>query len=397
MKILFVHDHRFFNMNGEFYSNGGLSKSVLERYTKVFEELHVLSRQVKIVDEDKLKKSLSLSSGTNIHFIDVPDYMSLKKIKNFLSAKQTLEKNIKKCDGLIIRLPSQNGYNAVKIAEKYNKNYIIELVGCPYDALKNYGGLTSKILAPIEYIKCKKIIKNSKQTLYVTKNFLQSRYPTNGNSINCSNVNIDIESQSVIKQRMKKINKSLNQNSHLKIGMIGGLNNKYKGFDTAIKALSNLKTNFEQPVKLHILGGGNSSDLQELVRKYGLEKYVFFDGTLPSGEMVNNWIDELDILIHPSRTEGLPRSVVEGMSRGCPVLASNVGGIPELIESKYLFEPDDYLKLSSMLNKYISNKEELYKMGLENFETSKKYDRVILDERRTKFLTEFKNELNAQT
>ena len=81
MKILFVHDHRFFNMNGEFYSNGGLSKSVLERYTKVFEELHVLSRQVKIDDEDKLKNSLSLSSGTNIHFIDVPDYMSLKKIK----------------------------------------------------------------------------------------------------------------------------------------------------------------------------------------------------------------------------------------------------------------------------------------------------------------------------
>lgn len=394
MKILFIHDHRFFNINNDFYSNGGLSKSVLERYTKVFEELYVLSRQVKIIDDNRLKKSLSLSSGDNIHFINVPDYMSLKKIKNFFNAKQTLEKNIENCDGLIIRLPSQNGYNAVKIAEKYNKDYVIELVGCPYDALKNYGGIASKFLAPIEYIKCKKIVKNSKQTLYVTKTFLQNKYPTKGNSIHCSNVNIDVKGKSVVNKRKKRINEPIDQSSHIKIGMIGGLNNKYKGFDTAIKALAELKTNFENPIKIHILGGGDASDIKELAEKYDVEKCISLDGTLPSGEKVNDWIDELDILIHPSRTEGLPRSVIEGMARGCPVLASNVGGIPELLESQYLFEPNDYLGLSLMLSKYLSNRDSLYKMGLKNYEMSKSYDRLVLDERRTKFLTEFKNKLN---
>lgn len=391
MKILFVHDHKFFEIDGSFYSNGGLSNAVLKRYSSVFNEIHVLSRQVKIKSDSLLQKKLSPSSDDNTHFIKVPDYMSLKKFKNFKSAIKILDHQIKNCDGLIVRIPSQNGYNAIKIADKYKKKYIVELVGCPYDSLKNYGGIVSKVLAPLEYMKCKKIMRKSQKSIYVTEDFLQKRYPTKGKSINCSNVNITIEETNVLGKRINKINNFSTENT-IKIGMIGGLENKYKGFDLAIKALNILKKNHSIKISLHILGGGNRDEIKKIAKKYDCESNIYFDGTLPS-DKVNEWIDEIDILLHPSKTEGLPRAVIEAMSRGCPIICSDVGGLPELIDPQYIFKSGDYKKMSDLIKESCISKQLQIKMSKENFERAQEYDQKILNSRRAKFLNDFKNEL----
>lgn len=391
MKILFVHDHKFIEIDGSFYSNGGLSNTVLKRYSSIFNEIYVLSRQVKITSDSLLKNKLSPSSDANTHFIKVPDYMSLKKIKNLKTAIKILDNQIKNCDGLIVRIPSQNGYNAIKIADKYKKKYIVELVGCPYDSLKNYGGVISKILAPLEYMKCKRIMRKAQNSIYVTEDFLQERYPTKGKSINCSNVNITMGKTKVLDKRIKKINDFSTENT-IKIGMIGGLENKYKGFDLAVKALNILKNDQSIKISLHILGGGNRDEIKKLAKKYDCESNIYFDGTLPS-DKVNEWIDEIDILLHPSKTEGLPRAVIEAMSRGCPVICSDVGGLPELINPQYIFKSGDYKKIAHLIKESSISKQLQIKMSKENFERAKEYDQNILNSRRTKFLIDFKNEL----
>lgn len=48
MKLLFAHDHIFYRHKDNYYSTGGLSKEVLERYTNVFDEVIVVSRQKKL-------------------------------------------------------------------------------------------------------------------------------------------------------------------------------------------------------------------------------------------------------------------------------------------------------------------------------------------------------------
>lgn len=45
----------------------------------------------------------------------------------------------------------------------------------------------------------------------------------------------------------------------------------------------------------------------------------------------------MDIYIQPSDTEGLPRALLEAMSRGLPCLGTDVGGIPELLDKEFLF------------------------------------------------------------
>ena len=51
-----------------------------------------------------------------------------------------------------------------------------------------------------------------------------------------------------------------------------------------------------------------------------------------------DYYDSIDIYVQPSKQEGLPRAVIEAMSRGCPVLGTDIAGIPELIQERCLFK-----------------------------------------------------------
>lgn len=68
-----------------------------------------------------------------------------------------------------------------------------------------------------------------------------------------------------------------------------------------------------------------------------LEDCVSILGAKPHSE-VFSWLDSIDIYVQPSFMEGLCRSIVEAMSRACPVICTNVGGNYELVSSDCLFE-----------------------------------------------------------
>jgi glycosyltransferase involved in cell wall biosynthesis len=73
-----------------------------------------------------------------------------------------------------------------------------------------------------------------------------------------------------------------------------------------------------------------------------------------------------DIFVLPSYHEGMPISIIEAMAAGLPIIATRVGGIPDLIEDNItgmLIDPKDPIGLSMALNKIIQMKEMRSKMG----------------------------------
>ena len=69
------------------------------------------------------------------------------------------------------------------------KPVLLELVACPFDSLWNKSVLW-KLLAVPYYLSTKYITKESDYVVYVTDKFLQSRYPSEGKQINCSDVEL---------------------------------------------------------------------------------------------------------------------------------------------------------------------------------------------------------------
>jgi len=384
MNAVFFHDVRLFYQENEVFSvNFGYE--VWLRYLKGFEQLVVVTRakDASSLDVTRLKRS----SGDNVSFIKVPDFKSIKSYYRYFQAKKIIEEEVKKADAIIAR-NSTIANIAANYAIKYNKPFAYEVVGCPWDSLWNYGNIQGKIMAPFAYFRTKKIAKKSPFTLYVTNEFLQKRYPSRGYSISCSDVDLPKLEDKILEKRIEKI-KRFDPNETIKIGMIGALTSKYKGFDLAIKALKDLNNKYKN-VELHLLGSGDKSKWENFSKKMKVQDKVIFEGTLPSGEPVFKWLDNMDIYIQPSKQEGLPRALIEAMSRGCPAVGSKTGGIPELLDQDFVHKKGNYKDLTVKIDKFISNKEIMIHQAKRNFAVSKQYSKEILDKKRTKFWNEFR-------
>ncbi len=106
---------------------------------------------------------------------------------------------------------------------------------------------------------------------------------------------------------------------------------KVKGVEYLLHAIALMKEKASFPCRVFLIGEGDlRSDLERLVRRLNLTDCVFFQGPKRHHE-IPIWIGASDLLVLPSLQEGLPNVVLEALACGRPVVASNVGGIPEVV------------------------------------------------------------------
>ena len=113
-----------------------------------------------------------------------------------------------------------------------------------------------------------------------------------------------------------------------------------------------------------------------------------------SHEEVFKLLDKIDIYVQPSKQEGLPRALIEAMSRACPAIGTFTGGIPELLSDKYLYKAGNVSDLAFILQKL--TKSDLIIMAKKNFEKSRYYLPEILDAKRKTFYNEILKIINLK-
>lgn len=132
-----------------------------------------------------------------------------------------------------------------------------------------------------------------------------------------------------------------------------------KGIDILIKAFKEIS--YEYPdITLIIAGEGSEFErLKDIVKINNLKDRVRFIGTISLEKAVSLLKGALCTVV-PSLSEGGSLVNVEAQAASCPVIASNVGGIPEYINpgiSGLLFKPGDYKDLAEKLRLLLSNKD----------------------------------------
>jgi glycosyltransferase involved in cell wall biosynthesis len=152
-----------------------------------------------------------------------------------------------------------------------------------------------------------------------------------------------------------------------------------------IRAIARLKR-MGIVVHYQLVGEGDPAALQKVKNEELLHNEVPILGTRKHHD-VFEFLDGIDVYIQPSKQEGLPRALVEAMSRACPALGSNIAGIPELLDASCLFEAGNIEELVSKLKNI--NSEFLLNQAEQNFETSKKYQKAALNEKKKHFYNRF--------
>lgn len=378
--LLFVHDTRFIRKDNGYYTTNGLTYEYLKGYLRFFKNLVVVGREErKEID----RKRMAVSSGDKVAFSCINE-LNLYSIF-FGKTKRMLRDNIRRSDFVIIRLPSFLGMRACSLCKKYNKPYLIELVGCHFDALWYYGKITYKIVAIGMLFVNKKLVRDAKNVIYVTRDFLQQRYPNHHNNIGISDVQISKADIIVSNNTIRKYEKA----SNYKIGLIGSLDIRLKGQDLAIRALSEIVKTFPN-VELHLLGPCSDKKREYWINyaeKYGVKDRVFLDGTLPSGNSILYWLDGLDFFINVSLSEGLSRSLVEAMSRGLICFGTGVGGTTELLDDNQLIRKRNPKMLAAKILECINDNDLSAKYSKKDSEKAKQYETGLLQKQRDDFYT----------
>ncbi len=142
----------------------------------------------------------------------------------------------------------------------------------------------------------------------------------------------------------------------LSIGVVSRLET-IKGMDLVIPAFARIKTQHEE-MRLLIVGDGTlRRQMERQVQEAHLEEAVEFAGRQPQ-EKLQNYYDRIDILLMPSRSEGFGLTAIEGMARGCVVVAARTGGLPEVVKDEVvglLHKPEDVSDLTTHINRLIEH------------------------------------------
>lgn len=146
----------------------------------------------------------------------------------------------------------------------------------------------------------------------------------------------------------------------------------WKGFDILISAIKELSLE----IKLIIAGNGPEMEkLKKQTKELNLENRVKFTGQISRAE-IKRYFSQAKIFVLNTGYEGLSHVILEAMEAGVPVITTDIGGNPELIEDGYngfLIKYNDKEKLKEAIDKLWGNNELREKFIVNSFEKLKKF------------------------
>lgn len=253
-------------------------------------------------------------------------------------------------------------------------------------------GTILKFLNIITSRKLKKFCLNANGVSYVTEHSIQQHYPSysilHGESKQFFNT---YYSTITLSDNAFTGPRDYTDNEGLKIVLSSvAMNSERKGEKVVIETVKKCRDKGYNVSAILIGDGTLRSSFEKYAEDMSVSDYVEFTGLLPSSDNVRDVMLNADVFVFPTMGEGLPRGILEAMAIGMPVLSTPVGGIPEVIDKKYLFNPLDSSGFSDMICHLMDNKQELNEMSKINFKKSLEYRNEILQARRNDFYNKLK-------
>lgn len=360
-----VTEVRVYKTKGGYYADPSFAK-VLERYNNCFSNICLVTR---IISENQYRNG----------YVEISDkcekVYNIKSIPSFFFSRMSseLREILDRASFVIFRVPSLVSIKMCKYISKSGKRYLVEVMGCAWDAYWNHG-FVGKIVAPYIFTKMRKVISNANYAVYVTQNFLQKRYPCHGKTIGVSNV--EISSIDGPKDYSNFDKKSFTMMT------AGAVNVRYKGQEFVIKAISRLKKKKGIDIKYYLAGKGDDSRLRRIAERNNISENIIFLGMLSKNGLADR-MRNIDLYIQPSLQEGLPRSLIEAMSHGCICLGAKTAGIPELLKSEQLFDKKSSRAIEDSILTNLNK--DLKRISRENVQMARKYRKESLDKIRKNF------------
>lgn len=234
-------------------------------------------------------------------------------------------------DVLFFRVPSVTTILGLVLAKAYGKPYVsyvasdvkkIALKGRKYHGLARVAAV---FLASVHQRVFNYMMRRAVACICLSEEAMQ-RSPCINRYFSFASV---VEEDAIVLREWKR----MNHDAPIALIYAGRLTHE-KNLSCLIHAVQGLSERGVE-VRLEICGEGPEREsLEKLAFELGLQKRVFFSGYVPQGERLDQCFLDNDIFVLPSISEGSPKVLLEAMAKGLVIVASNVGGIPMMVEHR---------------------------------------------------------------
>jgi phosphatidylinositol alpha-1,6-mannosyltransferase len=383
MRVLLTTEARFERTSdGVIWGPAAYGASLWQRYLDVFSNVMVAAR---VADVRRPSAGCVRACGPQVEFCPLVSYAGLVGfLRHARRIRGAVADAVRSSEALIVRSPSPIGQLAATSAMAQCKSYGAEIVGDP-DQVFSAGAFHHPLRAALRRTATAAqahLAHHAIATMFVTRHALQRKYPTKGRIFAASDAPLDDAAFDVAAAHQS----DCGEDGVFRMITVGALDQPYKGVAVLLEALGRLRRGGAS-VRLTVVGGGRLlPELQAYARRHRIESDVTFAGQLDR-DGVRRSLDAAHLFVLPSLTEGLPRALLEAMARGLPAIASQVGGVPELLPPDCLVPPGDAEALGQKIRAAMQGDDVRAAWGRRNREVALGYHERLLTPVRRAFLS----------
>ena len=349
MRVLLTSEARFERTpDGVLWGAAPYGAVMWRRYLDVFSSALLIAR---VTDVRRPSPGSVEALSPEIDCCPLPPYAGLGGLLRHLGpVHAAVSRSIRACDAVIVRSPSPIAFMTSRAMLAAGRPYAAQIVGDP-DQVFAAGAFRHPLRVPLRRLATlaqQQLSRDAAAVLFVTKRVLQGKYPTRGRAYSASDVSLDDSDFDACPAHRGR------RGALFTLVTVASLDQPYKGMAVLLEAIARLCQQ-EAAVRLQIVGAGRLLPaLQQQSLALGLGSAVDFLGQLDR-DGVRGILKSADLYVQPSLTEGLPRALLEAMAQGLAAVASDVGGIPELLPPDCLVPRGDAGRLADAIAAFMAS------------------------------------------
>ncbi len=391
MKLLIVFDHRFFRAEDDvvFSAKSYDYAFFAKRYRRVFDDVTILAR---VAPAPAGAATGAPSEGDGVRIVSLGDWQGpLGLLHAYPRISRALDEHLQAAESVLLIAPGMLASIAYRRLRRRGRHYGVEVVSDPYDAMAR-ASMHHPLRPLLRWSATRglrRLCASAAAASYVTRETLQRRYPCPAFSVGVS----DVELPPVAFAGDPR--PPVRRGAPRTIVSVGTMSQPYKAQEVLIEALARCRREGLDVRAVLVGDGRHRGALEARAAKERVAEQVTFAGALPPGEAIRRVLDQANLFVLPSRTEGLPRAMVEAMARGLPCVGSAVGGIPELLPAEDVVPPGDAAALADKIRAVLGDRDRLVRMAARNLETARLFREELLETQRLAFYEELRRVATA--
>jgi glycosyltransferase involved in cell wall biosynthesis len=335
-----------------------------------------VDRVLAVARTDRRPGTAEVELPDRVDVVPLPYYVGLGGLVRALPGLTvSLWRAVAAAERIVLRAPGAVSLLAALVCRLRRRRYAVELIGDPVEVLRCGAlGATGRRLAAPAGASLRWIIRGATASVFVTRRSLQRRYPPRPGTVSAGIASACLEPEAFVAAARRR------PSGPFRVVTVGSQENLYKGHDVLLRALRVL-VDAGVDVVATVVGGGRAHDgIVATARSLGLADRVTFTGSVNDRGRIREILDSAALFALPSRTEGLPRALVEAMARALPAVGSDTGGIPELLDPSCLVPVGDHEALAAVMAGLLGDREAWEAQSLRNLELAREYSAKVLNE-----------------